>query len=83
MEDYKRLFNEDGSFKPSVEKKPNEVTIQYLEEVCEWVYYRDDISDDIKLEQILEVENIIKNVLKRGFGFEINYIPTWSAKFIK
>jgi len=83
MEIYKRLFNDDGSFKPSVEKKPKKVSIQYLDELCEWLYYRDDISDDEKLEQILAIENIIRRLLDNYNGMHIGFIPTWSIKFNK
>jgi len=69
------LKNEDGSFKPTRPKNPGTVTIGYLEEACQWTYYRDDITDEIKLEKLLVLEGIIQKLLG-----EIKYVPSWSPK---
>lgn len=81
-----RLFNKDGSFKPSdkyIPTKDKHYSIGYLEELCEWIYYRDDLSDDEKMIDILNIENILKVALNGMVGMKIVYTPTWSVKLEK
>lgn len=82
MEHYKRLFNDDGSFKPSKEKPEGFVSISYLEEACEWVCFREDLSNEDKLQRVLNIESVISRILKDYGNIQINYIPTWST-FLK
>lgn len=69
------LTNDDGSFKPSFPKTPGTISIGYLEEACQWTFYRKDITDEVKLQKLTILENIIQQLLGG-----INYIPTWSKK---
>lgn len=76
--DPSRLSNENGDFVSSFAGGPGtgSISIGYLEELCEWLYYRTDIDDEEKLAKILPMEKLIKKYLG-----SINYIPTWSKKF--
>ena len=82
----KRFVGKDGSFKPSNPPPEGHMSIQYLEELCEWVYYHDYLNDDEKLEHILSLERYIQKLLNGGDNDRppvrggINYIPTWSKK---
>lgn len=49
----------------------------YIEDVCQWTFYRKDLTNDQKIETILKLENMIQNLLN---DVKINYIPIWSTK---
>lgn len=84
MKDPNRLVNEDGSFKSEYNPK----TIGYLEDLCEFVYYHDNLTINQKKEHILYIENLISKILDGSatedgrpvMGIKCNYIPTWSTK---
>ena len=82
----KKLTNSKGEF---VSEYPGEIgkgfSIGYLEDLCEWVYYRKDRTYEQKLEQTLGIEAIIRKMLTDGSLIEhkVNYIPTWSKKLYK
>lgn len=82
-----RFVGEDGYFKPSVELPKGKISIGYLDELCEFVYYGND-PDTKKMESILGLEHYIKTLLngedsERLFSMKINFIPTWSKKLEK
>ena len=79
----KKLFNTDGSFKPTNIASEGYTSIEYLEEICEWTFYRKDINPTEKLNNILNVEKIITDVLSNNYGIKINYVPNWSEKMKK
>lgn len=75
---------QDGDFEPTTQPKKGEMTIQYLEELLEWLYYTD--SDNLeKYEKILGIEELIQKLLNRGkfVPGRLNYNPTWSKKLEK
>lgn len=82
----KKLTNSKGEF---VSEYPGEIgkgfSIGYLEDLCEWTFYRKDKTDEKKLEQILGLEAIIRKMLTDGslVEYKVNYIPTWSTKLYK
>lgn len=77
-----RFVGPEGEFKPTVEREKGKITIQYLEELCEYLYYHNDLDNEEKLKRILEMENLIKDLLKKNFG-GMNYVPTWSKRLKK
>lgn len=96
--DPKRLVGPNGEFVSSFKVTPelSEYNIGYIEELCEWVYYHDNLNNAEKLERITGLESIIRMYLngedengkiKEGFnppyGVPIQYTPTWSTKLIE
>jgi len=86
--DPNRLVTPDGGFKSEFPGgKGKGYSIGYLEEVCEWLYHHDNMTDEEKLKKILSIEKIIKDMLNSGEimgkGIPIKYIPTWSTKLNK
>lgn len=73
------LEDENGNFKSEYPREKGKISIGYIEDVCQWTYYRKDLTNDEKLETILKLENIIQNMLNRS-DMKMNYIPTWSTK---
>lgn len=69
------LTDENGDFISSSPHGDGKMSIGYLEDACQWLFYRDDLDDVDKLSRILVIENIIVKLLNG-----INYIPHWSAK---
>jgi len=69
------LTNEDGTFKSTLIKTPGHVSVGYLEEGCQWLFYRKDLDYIKKLEKILTLESIIEKLLN-----PIKYVPYWSHK---
>jgi hypothetical protein len=82
-ENTRRFCGKDGEFVPSVPRKDGKLSIQYLEELCEWVYFHNVYTDEEKLKHILGLENIVRKFLKELVAFKCNYIPTWSTKLEK
>lgn len=77
VNDPARLCDEDGNFVSSHPGGPGTgiISIGYLEEVCEWLYYHNDLTPEEKRSRILLMEGQIRKHLNG-----INYIPTWSTK---
>ena len=76
------LTNEKGEFVSQFPHGDGKISIGYLEDLCQWVFYHNDMTRDEKLTKILDVENLIQEVLNRGelSQMKINYKPTWSTK---
>jgi hypothetical protein len=85
FENSNRFVGPDGEFKPTKERKDGEISIGYLEELCEYLYYHDNITNEEKLEHILNMEKIIRNLLSGDTFMKggIRYRPTWSVKLKK
>lgn len=81
----RRFVGPEGEFVSTFKKEPGKVSIRYLEELLEWLYYHDNIENEEKLEKILGIEEMISNLLKNSGMYKggINYVPTWSVKFKK
>jgi hypothetical protein len=79
-----RFVGEDGYFEPSTKLPEEKISIEYLDELCEFVYYGND-SDTEKMESILGLENYIREILnsEKFSSMKINFIPTWSKKLDK
>jgi hypothetical protein len=71
------LEDENGNFKSEYPREKGKISIGYIEDVCQWTYYRKDLTNDEKLETILKLENMIQDLLS---DMKIIYIPTWSTK---
>lgn len=69
------LTNKDGTFKPTTIKTPGQVSFLYLEEACQWLFYRKDLDYYEKMKKILTIESIIEKLLN-----PIKYVPYWSHK---
>jgi len=93
-ENIRRFVGPCGEFVPSIPKEPGFVSINYLEEASEWIYFHEDLTDLDKLKRIKTLEFIIQDILNGGEGTEqgswkppskmkIKYIPTWSTKLKK
>jgi hypothetical protein len=76
------LTDKDGNFKSKYPGEPGKYTLGYLEELCEWLYVHDVLSNEEKVVQIMAIEDLIEKALKEGniSSFPINYIRTWSTK---
>jgi len=72
------LTDENGAFKSDMPHKKGEVSIAYLEDVCQWLYYHNNLTREEKLERILKIEAMIQDLL--GGPNNIRYIPYWSAR---
>jgi len=82
-----RLNDGNGFFKSQYpgDTDKSEYSIGYVEELCEYVSCLLDISNDKKLEIVLDLENNIREMLNDNRPMVrggINYIPTWSKKII-
>lgn len=87
-ENTKRFVGPDGEFQPTHQPKEGTITIGYLEELLEWLYYHDDITDSDKMEKILSIESMVQDLLNGGGGRAmvrggITYRPTWSKRLKK
>ena len=85
-----RLTDTEGNFISQYPGKADgEISIGFLEELCEWICFHDNMAENQKIETILNLESIIKNLFsgdtegKTVSKFTINYIPTWSTYFEK
>jgi hypothetical protein len=87
-ENTKRFVGPDGEFQPTEQPKEGTTTIQFMEELLEWVYYHDTMPLKKKMKFITGIEEQIQLLLNGDtggapFGIPINYIPTWSTKLKK
>jgi hypothetical protein len=84
-ENDRRFTGPDGEFISTFKKEPGKITIGYLEELLEWLYYHDNIDNDEKMKNILVIEEMISKLLKDSNMVRggINYVPTWSVKLKK
>jgi hypothetical protein len=74
----------NGEFQSTHQLEPGTVTIGYLEELLEWLFYHNNLTDDEKLEKILNIEGMIRELLKDSFApADVEYTPTWSTKLKK
>ena len=80
MEIKNRFVGPNGEFEPSEQPEEGKVTIQYLEELLEWIFYHDNISKEEKKDLILGIEQQIQTILNGMSSMKINYKPTWSLK---
>jgi hypothetical protein len=90
MEEYERRFTgPDGEFVSTFEKKDGTVSIGFLEELLEWVYFHNNKEDSDKLKEIEGLENMIQKMLdgegdgKPRFGIKGTYVRTWSIRLKK
>ena len=70
------LIDEDGYFKSDMPYGDGSYSIGYLEDLCQFLYYNDSLTDSERLEKILGIEGVIQNLLG-----ELRYVPYWSTKF--
>lgn len=83
-QDTKRFVGPNGEFQPTEQPEEGTTTIQYLEELLEWIYYHDNMSNEEKMKFITGIEEQIQKNLNGSFSSrKINYIPTWSTKLKK
>jgi len=88
-EDRNRFVGPNGEFVSTFEKKDGHVSIGYLEELMEWIYFHDNKTDDEKMEQIIAMENLVEELLngregeKPPLGLKVNYVRTWSERLKK
>jgi hypothetical protein len=87
-EDNKRFVGPNGEFQPTEQPKEGTTTIQFMEELLEWIYYHDSMPFEEKMKFITGIEEQIQSLLNGDqggtpFGMPINYIPTWSTKLKK
>ena len=54
-----RLAGPNGEFVSSFPKNGNTVTVGHLEELCEWIYHHNNMTNAEKLERITQVEGMI------------------------
>ncbi len=82
--DPNRLVGPNGEFVSSYHMDEDTITIGYLEELCEWLYYHDALTYKQKLRRLKAIEGMIRKHLAGGHvsSMKINYIPTWSTKLI-
>lgn len=52
-----------------------------MEELQEYLFFHNNLSDEEKLEKLLIIEKVEADILKREMN--INFIPTWSKKLQK
>lgn len=78
-----RFIDDDGGFKPTKKLKPGTMTIKHLYELMEWIYWHNNKTDKEKMKEILDMEGIVRRMLKDMSSMKINYIPTWSVKQTK
>ena len=80
--DPKRLSDENGDFISSYPGGDGQISLGYLEELCEWLYYREDLEKEEKLTKILQMEQMMRERLGGNSFIKggINFIPTWSTK---
>ena len=71
----------NGEFQSTQQLEPGHITIGYLEEMLEWLFYHNNMSKKEKLKNIINVEDMIKDLVKSQFDpVNAEYIPTWSKK---
>ena len=81
VEDTKKFVGPNGEFVSTYKLEEGKICIGYLEELLEWLFYHDNITDKLKLRQILAIEHMIQKLLNDyDSNMKINYVPTWSKK---
>ena len=65
-ENTKRFVGKKGEFVPSVQPKKGTITIQYLEELLEWLHYRDNFRDKIFIVEIIPMDQKILSGAERA-----------------
>ena len=74
----------NGEFQSTHQLEPGHITIGYLEEMLEWLFYHNNMPKKEKLENILNIESMIKDLVKSQFDpVNAEYTPTWSKKLKK
>lgn len=81
-ENTQRFVGPNGEFVPTVQPPEGTMSLQYLEELMEWLYYHDNITEEEKLKQLLNIEKIAADHLKKLVRNCV-YKPTWSVKLLK
>ena len=85
-ENRKRFVGPDGEFVSTFQLKKGFICIGYLEELCEWLYFHDNLEDAEKFKRIKQMEGIVESILNGSdkeipiMGIYCNYIPTWSTR---
>jgi len=80
MKDPNRLISPDGGFQSEFPGgKGGSCSIGYLEDLCEWIYHHNNMTNKQKLKTILKIEKIIAKMVKKMI-LNCDYIPTWSTK---
>lgn len=79
----KRFVGPNGEFQPTEQPKKGTTTIQFMEELLEWIYYHDNMPFEEKMKFITGIEEQIQKNLNGFSSMKINYIPTWSTKLKK
>ena len=69
------LTDEDGGFKSEYPHEDGNYSIGYLEDLCQWVTYHNNMTHEEKMESVLTFESIISGHLSE---MGIHYVPTWS-----
>ena len=69
------LCDENGEFISANPHDDGHVSIGYLEDICQWLFYHNNIEFEEKLDKIQRIERMIEKYLNG-----IHYIPYWSAK---
>lgn len=72
-----RFVGPNGEFQPTHEPPPGKITIEYLEELMEWTYYHNNITEEERKENIHSLEKMVEGMLNE---MGINYVKTWSKK---
>jgi hypothetical protein len=73
----------NGEFQSTYQLEPGTVTIGYLEELLEWLFYHNNLTYDEKLEKILNIEGMIIELLNDSFAPAYVEYTTWSTKLKK
>jgi len=79
----KKFTGPNGEFQSTHKLEPGTVTIGYLEELLEWLFYHNNLTYDEKLEKILNIEGMIIELLKDSFTPAYVEYTTWSTKLKK
>jgi len=72
-----RLNGENGEFCSSHPGGEGNYSLGYMFELCEWLYYHNNMTYEEKEKHILNIEKQERKICK---GMGIGYIPTWSKK---
>ena len=73
------LTDKDGNFISENPRSEGKISIGYLEDSCQWIFYRKDLTDQEKLSRILIIENILNELIKKSIQ-NCTYVPYWSTK---
>ena len=70
----------NGEFVSTQKLEEGTINLAYLYEICEWVYYHNNKTDDEKLKQILALESMQQDLLNEMIKPSCKFNPTWSPK---